>query len=155
MRKLTIILYLLVFSNQTLLQAQKTAIQGTVMATDSVTPLQGVDIFLEQSNMFTTSNSNGVFTLVGVADGNYNLICSAVGYSTQRITVQVQNGLSSILNIYLKEQINQLNEVVVMSGGDRSDVILCGSVQYISPKEIEAFRYSDVNRVLRLAPGTN
>lgn len=138
-----------------LLQAQKTAIQGTVMATDSVTPLQGVDIFLEQSNMFTTSNSNGVFTLVDVADGNYNLICSAVGYSTQRITVQVQNGLSSILNIYLKEQINQLNEVVVMSGGDRSDVILCGSVQYISPKEIEAFSYSDVNRVLRLAPGIN
>jgi len=130
--------------------AQNFTIKGKVQNMDSSKNLAGVQISDLANSTHSLSNSFGSFEISFPTESNPTLLFLAKGYSAQ--TVTLTNKKDTFLNIYLKENINTLDPVLLMTKQPHSDNRL-GSSSYISPKELEKFSYTDANQALRNVPG--
>jgi len=128
-------------------------IEGNIMQMDG-NPQPGANVYIEGSGHGGSTNGSGYFELKDIPDGSYVLSISCLGYNTFNQNVEVRGNTTIKLNLTLEESISQLNEVVI-SGGHTGIKDIPGSVQYISPKEMDQFSYTDVNRTLRSVPGVN
>lgn len=134
--------------------AQSGTIEGNIQQSDSITALSGVLVYLDKANISASTNSNGKYLMREVPPGEHSLIIYAIGYFTQikNITVAVNDTLKA--NFIMVESITTLPEITI-TGGSTGIKDIPGSIHYISPKEIEKFSYTDINRVLRTVPGVN
>lgn len=132
-------------------------ITGTVTGANG-TALSNVSIMQASNENGTYSNPKGKFK-IEVQPGEQTLIFSSIGYQTYRQIVHVPSGTNLELNIKMTELVTDLPEVVInsssMTGGNEGIREIPGSAYYISPKQIQKFNYSDVNRTLRSVPGVN
>lgn len=135
--------------------AQNASIIGKVVASDSSMSLSGISIYLEGTQIGTASNSRGEFSLENLAAGKYTLVASGIGYTSFRKQIQLSNGGQERLKITLQESIASLPVIPVITKGNVGLSNIPGSVHYISPKELEKFSYTDINRSLRSVPGVN
>lgn len=135
--------------------AQTGAVKGKIWQSDSTTSIAGVTVFLESMPQITSSNGSGYFELKDVPTGKYTLITSNIGHLTEKKQIEIKPDATTEISLYLKEAISMLTPVTVMTGGDVGIQEIPGSVYYLSPKEIEKFSYTDVNRTLRTVPGVN
>lgn len=86
---------------------------GTVFSMDTKQPVPFASVYLSNTSVGATTNAEGKFVINNFPEGRYDLIVSCMGYEPYQITV-----LSSKLNpieIYLKQRIQELKEVVVQS----------------------------------------
>jgi len=135
-------------------EAQNTHVEGNILGTDSTTTIPGVSIYIENTQMGTASNGNGNYRLKNVPVGTHTLVVSSIGYFTVKREIEVKNGQASVQNFIISETISTLSEVTV-TGGKAGIKDIPGSVHYMSPKEIQRFGYTDINRALRAVPGVN
>jgi Fe(3+) dicitrate transport protein len=135
--------------------AQSAAITGKVLMSDSITVVTGANIYLENLEFGATSNGNGNFLLGNVSEGLHQLTVSYMGAQTIRQDIHLAPSDTLNLTFYLTESVSLLGEVVVMTRGNTGLRDIPGSAHYISPKEIEKFTYTDINRTLRAVPGIN
>ncbi|HLF35277.1 MAG TPA: TonB-dependent receptor [Cyclobacteriaceae bacterium] len=135
--------------------AQNGAITGAVKQSDSLNSLPGVNIWIDNTAIGTVTNGSGNFILRDVPDGNYMLTASSIGYLTIKKNISLAAGETLNLELVMKETISTLEEVVVMTKGFSGLKDIPGSVQYLSPKDIRKFSYTDINRALRAVPGIN
>lgn len=131
------------------------SVSGLITLGDSITSVSGVHVYLKDTPYATTTNASGQFRLEGVPDGRYTLAINNIGFLTQMQEVALNNQANVQMRIVLKESIELLDEVAIITKGSNSLKGIPGSVQYISPKEIARFSYTDPMRTLRLAPGVN
>ncbi|MEO7043936.1 MAG: TonB-dependent receptor [Ferruginibacter sp.] len=121
-------------------------IHGMVKDEDG-NPLSGVSVVVKGGitgvNKGTSTNSNGEYALTNVSD-NAILVFSFVGYLSQSISV---NGRTSI-NVSLKLDIKQQNEVVVVGYGTTRKKNLTGAVSLISPKDIQDVPFTTVDNAI-------
>ncbi len=143
----------LLFISQ-LLYSQSGIVKGKIMQIDSITALPGVSIYLEGTKFGAASNGNGNYILKNAPVGNYTLVVSAIGYFTLTEEIRIEENKTTIANFPMIESISTLSEITVTSGSAGIKDIP-GSVYYISPKAIEKFSYTDINRTLRAVPGVN
>jgi len=134
--------------------AQNSTIEGNIKQADSTTALPGASIYLEKTDIGTSSNGNGNYILTNVPAGNYILVVSNIGYHSVRKEITIEDNSTTTLNFILTESVSILTEVTV-TGGSIGVKDIPGSVHYITPKEMEKFSYTDINRVLRTVPGVN
>lgn len=134
---------------------QNNSIAGSITLGDSVTALPGVFVYLENTGYATTTNGLGNYTLSQLPSGRYTLVFSNLGFVQQRREVELWGDQALTINSVMIESISSLDEVQVMTKGSNGLKGIPGSVQYISPKELERFSYTDATRTLRLAPGVN
>ncbi len=73
--------------------------------------LEGASVYLNNTTIGTTTDSNGEFILQ-VNKGNYDLIVSFIGYTTSKIKINT-NLEVDFLRFVLKPETNILNEVVL------------------------------------------
>ena len=107
-KALGIMLLSVLFATQA--NAQELTVSGTV--NDDFGPIIGASVLVKGTSNGSITDMNGEFTLSGVpAKGT--LVISFIGYQTQEIQVNNQQKLS----INLKEDSQQLQEVVVMAMG--------------------------------------
>ncbi len=92
------------------LLAQGITVSGTV--TDKGAPLPGVSILVKGTNIGTTSDGEGKYTIATPADGNI-LVFSFIGYKTQELSI----GNRTELNVEMEEDVQALTEVVVTALG--------------------------------------
>lgn len=78
-------------------------------------PLSGINISLEGSNKGGYTNPEGRFVIKNVPEGKYSLVVSGIGYSLERIDVEVNSQEITRLTITLNETSQQLEDVVVSS----------------------------------------
>lgn len=109
--------------------------QDNVLITGKITdernqPLNGVSVQVQNSNLGTTTNSAGTFSLS--APGNATLVISYVGYNDTSIAV---NNRTSI-DVQLSLGLAQLNQVVVIGYGTANRRDLTGSITRIEGKDI-------------------
>ncbi len=135
--------------------AQRSSITGRVLASDSSTSLAGISIYLDGSQVGTASNAKGEFKLENLSSGEYTLVASGIGYTKFRQQVLLKEGEQKSINIILIESVAKLPEMAIISQGNVGIRDIPGSVHYISPKELEKFSYTDINRSLRSVPGVN
>jgi TonB-linked SusC/RagA family outer membrane protein len=115
-------LFLAVFSLFTMsLWAQSYTIKGKVTDSNG-SGVPGVSVRLDGANAGTTTNSDGDYGLsTNVKAGSYKISFSSIGYGTnsQNIVLGVQTSMS--INATLKDEVNNLYEVVVIGGGLKAE----------------------------------
>jgi Fe(3+) dicitrate transport protein len=124
------------------------------------TNLIGVDVFIDGLKKGTASGADGNFKLTSIPVGKYVVRVSSVGYESFSQTVEIGgNGTGLPLQIQLKDALYVLPEIIIaretMTGGSQFIKDIPGSAHYISPKELNKYSYSDINRILRNIPGIN
>ncbi|HMI02052.1 MAG TPA: TonB-dependent receptor plug domain-containing protein, partial [Pedobacter sp.] len=112
-------------------------------------PLPGASVKIEGSAAAATTNSNGEFA-IEVPDQNSVLLVSYLGYEIASIKV----GNETFLNISLKPQKLDLNEVVVVGYGTQKKVNLTGAVSMVSGKDLATRPMGQTSAALQgMAPG--
>jgi len=135
--------------------AQTGQIEGILYTSDSTATLPGVSVWIEHSQMGTITNGSGKFTLKNIPVGKHQLIISSLGYQTLITEINIENNQTSSFTGYLKESSASLNELVIMTKGNTGLKNIPGSATFLSPKELQKFSYTDINRTLRAVPGVN
>ena len=130
-------------------------ITGTIYNKDGSSAIPGIHVYLENTNYGTYSNGGGVFELEDIPNGEFTMVVSGVGYQEVRKKIALNENTPLKLELNLVESITTLQEVSILANRTRSLKDIPGSMAYISPKEIEKFQYTDVNRILRNVPGIN
>ncbi len=89
------------------------ALSGKV--TDSTTgkPIAAVSVFLNSTSRGTTTHDDGTFLLTDIPAGGYQLIISAIGYTTFQ-TLITTSQLPSDLNVTLHSRASELTAVTVI-----------------------------------------
>lgn len=91
--------------------AQTYSLSGKIA--DDKSPLTGVNIKVNELKIGTSTNQTGNFTLEKIPSGSYTLEISFIGYLSQEINVVVNNSDVVIPDIILKEDVLQLEQVVI------------------------------------------
>jgi len=106
-------------------------ISGTVYSKHDSLPLPGVNVFLKNTSLGTSTNINGVFSLTVPGDNNI-LAFSFLGFKT----FELNTGKQSNFNIFLEEDPKIIDEVVIIGYGKESKKLLSSSVSDIRFEKI-------------------
>jgi TonB-linked SusC/RagA family outer membrane protein len=107
-------------------------LHGTVLDAATKRPLPGATLAINGTTHSVSADANGKFSFITGQKFPYTLTISFIGYVKQEV---VANG--SPITIYLKEDINQLNDVVVVGYGTQKKSDVTGSIGSV-PKNILA-----------------
>jgi len=107
-------------------------LHGTVLEAGTNKPLPGATIAIEGTTHAVSADADGKFGFITGQKFPYTLIITFVGYQKQTL---VANG--SPITIYLKEDVNQLNDVVVVGYGTQERKNLVMSVASIKADEVK------------------
>lgn len=109
-------------------------ITGKVTNSSDGQPVPGVSISVKGTNTGTVTNNEGQFTL-NVPGAESVLVVSAIGYVKQEVSTSGK----TIINIELKENSSELNEVVVTAMGIKRDQKALGyAISTVSSKDLTA-----------------
>lgn len=144
-----ILTLLLVLSAQ-LMFAQEKTISGTISDQDGI-PLPGATVLVKGTTNGVSSDFDGNYTIV--ANNGDVIVFSFIGYITSEVIV----GNSATINVSLKTDSQQLDEVVITAQGIKREKQALGySVATVGADEIEQRSEGDVGRILRgKASGVN
>lgn len=132
-----------------LLAANLVPLKGVVKDV-SGEPLAGVTVRIKDGKSGTITDVNGHFVL-DVEKGQ-KLLLSYIGYSETEVLVKDDQQMQ----IVLKEDAQQLQEVVVVGYGTAKKVNLVGAVDQIDSKQIAERSNSNISRSLQgMVPGLN
>ena len=119
------------YANRANFDYKQSSVKGIVQ--DSLgTPLVGATVFIKGSTVSTQTNSSGEFTFPGI-DKNSVLSVTFTGFLTQDVPINNQD----YLTVILKEDPNEIGEVVVVAFGQQKKETLVGSITSVNPKELK------------------
>jgi iron complex outermembrane receptor protein len=125
--------FLLLLMGSGALFAQNVKVTGNVTSGADNAALVGISVLLKGTNNGTTSNAAGEYSITAPTSGT--LVFSFVGFEKQEVAINNQ----SVINIVLKEDDQQLNEVVVTALGVRREKKQLGySVSEIDGRKMAA-----------------
>lgn len=114
-------------------------------------PLIGVNVRVKGSSQGVATDLDGKFSLANVKR-NAQLEFSYVGMVTQLVAVNGQANLS----VVLRDDANELKDVVVVGYGRQKKVNLTGAVSSVGAKDLAARPVQNVTQVLQgMVPGLN
>lgn len=113
------------------LWAQTLEVKGRV-TDDSNQPLMGVSVVVKGTTQGVSTDMEGNYTLANVPRGA-TLEISYIGMITQNIAV---NG-RSLINVQMKDENQQLDEVVVVGYGTQKKSSMTAAVSSVSAKEVQ------------------
>ncbi|WP_254846655.1 SusC/RagA family TonB-linked outer membrane protein [Hymenobacter sp. CRA2] len=115
------------------------AAQGTVsgrVLDEKQQALPGVTVMIEGTQLGSSTNAEGQFLIQNVPAGQQTVLTSFVGYSTQRIPVNVTNGqTTNVKDITLGENTTLLSEAVVVGYGVQRRQDVTGSIASVQAKD--------------------
>ncbi|MBN2774281.1 MAG: TonB-dependent receptor [Prolixibacteraceae bacterium] len=117
MKKIIVFLFLLlVFQISSKPQVLTQTIKGKVFDVESNSPLPGATVTIVDSNPLKGSGTDavGFFRIENVEVGRYDILVSYIGYKSYVVReIVVGTGKEVVLNIGLKESVNEVDEVTV------------------------------------------
>ncbi|NJN26794.1 MAG: carboxypeptidase-like regulatory domain-containing protein [Cyclobacteriaceae bacterium] len=125
----------------------QTEISGIVSDEESNEPLQFVNVYFEGTTEGVVTDENGYFSLKS-PDSYSAIVLSYVGYE-QRV-MPVRAFQKQVLAIYLKSQLYNLDEIVVMSGENPAWAIVREAVkrkEKYDKRSLKAYEYQSYNRI--------
>ena len=134
---------------------QSYRIKGTI--TDTLNkPLQYVNVAIIGTVYGDASDENGQYEISNLTAGSYHIKFSAIGYADYTIKNLVISDSSLLINIVLREEIIESEEVVVTSGKyEQKKSELPVSAELIAGTEFLERNFSDMEDALRYVPGIN
>ena len=152
------VIFLLLILNFNLIFTQKSfTISGYVQDSDSNELIIGASVIVQELKIGTITNSYGFFSLT-LNEGNYNLNFQNLGYENESLNLILDKNIS--LNIFLKEYVDSLDEVVLSKNIEDVDIKLpILSMNILSGKTIRqtpvVFGESDLLKTIQLLPGVS
>lgn len=137
------------------------AISGYIYGKSTQLPIASaqVTLFELDSNMNTTTNSNGFFTIKNLTVGRKNISVKLLGYRSKMIEgILVNSGKETFIEIFLDDSVNVLEEVVIKSENDNREPInssiLAGGKKF-SVEETQKYpvAVNDPSRMITSFPG--
>lgn len=122
-------------------QAGKTV---TCVVSDEFGPVAGVNVVVKGTTNGNITDADGKVTLENLGSGAV-LVVSFIGYVTQEIPVDGRK----MISITLKEDAEELEEVVVVGYGTAKKKDLTGAISRVKAKEMEAEAPRSVQDLLR------
>lgn len=123
--------------------AQQTlTVKGAVV--DELGPVPGVNVMIPGTRIGTITNEDGTYSLANVP-GNATLRFSSIGYNTIDVSV---NGQATI-NVTMRQDSEQLEELVVIGYGVVKKSDLTGSVASVSEEDVTKSATSDPIQALQ------
>lgn len=123
--------------------AQRTTVKG-IVKDHSGEALIGVNVMEKGKTNGTITGSDGMFSL-NVSGKKPVLVCSYIGYVTEEIPVVSQE----MLTITLKEDTEELDEVLVIGYGTAKKKDLTGAISRVKAEKMEAEAPRSVQDLLR------
>lgn len=105
----------LVFAAVAAKAQQEAMISGKILSTEKEI-VDFATVYLKGTNYGGTTNEEGIYHLKAPA-GNYTLVVSAIGYTTVEKAVRLTAGERTKQNLTIKPQVEELDEVVIVSNG--------------------------------------
>lgn len=136
------IIVMLLISVTSFAQAQR--ITGLITDSDDRLPLPGVGIKVKGTNVTTSTNNKGEYTIAANA-GNV-IVFTSIGFETKEIIVSN----NTVINVALKATTSKLDEVVVVGYGTQKRKDLTGSISSISSKELATAQATTVGANFQL-----
>ena len=90
-------------------------ITGKITSTEKET-IDFASVYLKGTNLGCMTNENGVYELKA-DEGQYILVVSAIGYETVERNISLKNGETKSMDLKMKPQTTELDEVVIVSNG--------------------------------------
>ena len=132
-------------------------LSGYVLDSQTNELVIGASVIIDELNIGTITNSYGFFSIT-VKEGNYSVKTQNLGYKDYLQILSLNKNI--ILNIYLTEEVESLDEVIVMENTEDIDIELpVLSLNIISGKTIRqtpvVFGESDILKTIQLLPGVS
>ncbi|WP_316811339.1 TonB-dependent receptor [Pedobacter heparinus] len=140
---LRLCLLLLCFFLQNNLFAQERVITGKVSSDQETLP--GVGISIKGSKKTAVTDINGAFK-ISVASTDV-LLFSYVGFITTEVPVSSVNG--TVLNVTLKKDVSDLDEVIVVGYGTQRKSDVSGSIVSVKADAMNAIPTTSISEMLR------
>ncbi|OOQ58830.1 carboxypeptidase-like regulatory domain-containing protein [Mucilaginibacter pedocola] len=113
-------------------------ITGKVLNATGGKPLGNVSVFLSNATVGSKTTDDGTFTLYNVRPGQYELVASAVGYSTYHIVVLAANADITVADIKLEAKTTELKEVAITGENDWEKNFAKFKTQFLGTSEAAA-----------------
>ncbi len=115
--------------------------------------LSFASVSVDTLNRQVASDKKGRYYIANIAEGNYRITASMVGFQKQTITVSVDEKRTVGVNFLLEESVSNLNEVAVTGKSEARQVVETGyNVTVIDTRQFEN-RAMNINQVLNQAAG--
>ena len=132
-------------------------LSGYVLDSQTNELVIGASVIIDELNIGTITNSYCFFSIT-VKEGNYSVKTQNLGYKDDFQIISFNKNI--ILNIYVTEKVESLDEVIVMENTEDIDIELpVLSLNIISGKTIRqtpvVFGESDILKTIQLLPGVS
>jgi len=88
-------------------------ISGDIVDSNTLAPLAGADVFLDQTAIGDASNLEGEFLITNVEEGDYILTASYLGYKSKSIPVRIESGNDLYFKIELEQEVLEGQAVTI------------------------------------------
>lgn len=113
--------------------------------------LVGVTVTVKGTNIATSTDENGTYTLTASSNSRV-LLFSLIGFSVMEKNI----GNNNVVDAVLEEQVDDLDEVVVVGYGTQRKVNLTGSVAQVSGEELTKRNASNTSVAIQgMMPGVS
>jgi len=120
------------------------SVSGTVTSAIDSEPMIGVTIYVKNTTEGTTTDVDGTYTLEAPGP-NDTLVFSYIGFLTQEIPI---NGRSTI-DVVMRQDAAQLEEVVVVGYGTQSRKLLTSSIASVKEEDIKDLQVTTIEGVMQ------
>jgi len=134
-----LMLFLLLCSNSIIAQ---TRVEGVVSDANGLT-LPGVTVSVVGGQNVVTTDLDGQYSIDAPSNGTLSF--SFIGFTSQNLAI---NGKTK-LNIVMKENVEDLNEVVVIGYGTQKKGDVNGAVSSVKAKDIENLKQVNIDQMLQ------
>lgn len=131
------------------------SVSGYIEDEETGETLISANIALEGTRKGTSSNTSGYYTITNIPEGTYTLVTSYIGYQPFSQQITLTEGENLRLDIRLKPEGYQLEELIVESEAEKKEQKNIGVAQIQTEliKKVPSVFQADVFRSIQLLPG--
>ena len=138
--------------------SQHKSIEGTIVDSQTLLPLKGVEITINNSDYKTTTNTDGKFSFIDLEEGVYELLIFKSSFKQIKKTITL-SGEQLNFNLSLDENYINLPELLIQSfsliNGEKNRKEAIGSAHFISNKNLNKYNNTNIHQILAKVPGIN
>ena len=154
--KLTLLLFSIFFTSSII--AQNTGIvRGFVYDGKSGESVIFTNVIIEGTTTGATTDENGYFSITNAPTGKHSIICTALGYDTSRVNVEIKKGKMINIKLILNQSSVELNEFEISAAKQEQKTSVKVSAIKVSVKDIQKLPSvggeADIAQYLQVLPG--
>lgn len=128
-------------------------ITGQVRDAETGDALPGANVLIARTLLGASADANGRYQIAKVPAGSYTVSASLIGYSTQRLTIQVNDDSTLVLNLALRSSAIPFDQVIVTGSRQAEELHAAAhSVSVLASSEIRQRNRFRIDEALQSIP---